>query len=440
MRRALPSPLAFALFPIATALAACGGHTSSSSPASADATGQPPSTPATVSCSSFASPSATPAMRKTLYETLVARTWTYPYCGNTDCTTLALDPSGSYSLSVPAGYAYNGSTAPRDDSGHWNFAAIDDGSGVVCFDGAVAGATHVGGQENLPSVLHFKLTTSYGGGGSSGSSSGPALQIGPYTFQGKAGTTPSSLPTEILPSVTVSAGFAALIGATWKKTNTFDTTTTPDTLVFDQSGGFTAVYGGGMCPRSGSISYDRDTMLPQEDSVTGCAATPYNYGPGFQNAMVPGFFDDLLVLGTGTYRKSDAVAGKPNAFVFDPYGHSVRVYGTYDGALKAGAATTISLTFENTDPTLTRTLGTFSATMQPATVSYGQAQTAGKLVPVGTVDLGGATLAPGAKTYATVTVTPPAAGDTFAFAMRVSFTDVTKKYDGGHTFLTAIAP
>ena len=135
---------------------------------------------------------------------------------------------------------------------------------------------------------------------------------------------------------------------------------------------------------------------------------------------------------------ANAASGKPNAFVFDPYGQSVRVTGTYDGALKAGAATTIALTFENADPALIRTLGTFTATIQPATVSYGQAQTAGKLVPLGSVDLGGVTLGPGEKHYATIAVTPPAAGDTFALQMRVTFADVTKKYDGEHTFLTAV--
>ncbi len=424
MRRVLLPAAGYALAALA---AACGGHTSSST-SSANASGAPPVAPASVSCTSFASPSATAATRRSLFVTLASSAWSYQYCGGRDCTSLTLDAGGTYSLEVPPGYSGTGTTGARVDSGHWNFAAIDDNSGVVCLDGAVAGATHLGGQENLPSVLHFTFT----------STTKEYLQIGPYTFSRTPGTTPSVSPTDNLPNVAVSPGFAALVGANWKKTNAFDVAITPESVVFDQSGGFAATYGGGACPRRGFVSFDRDTLLPQDASRSAC---PSGYGPGFQAAMVPGFFDDLVVLGQGTYRRSDAASGKPNAFVFDPYGHSVRVYGTYDGALKAGAATTIALTLENTDATLTRTLNSFSATLQPATVSqFGQAQTNGKVTPLATVDLGGVTLAPGEKKFASITVTPPAAGDTFAFAMRLSFTDEVKKYDGAHTFLTAINP
>jgi hypothetical protein len=435
MRRALPTPLGLAF--VALAAAACGGHATSSSPVADSASGAPPALSPLVSCTSFAPPSATATMRQTLYTTLVTNRWSYAYCsgGGTggDCTVLTLDAAGTYELSAPAGYSSTGPGKARLDTGHWNFAALDDANGLVCFDGTVAAATHDGGQENLPSVLHFTLP----------GATNDNLQIGPYSFASTAVTTFGGAPTESLPNVTVSPGFAALVGAEWKKTNAFDVAITPESVLFDSSGHFTASFGGQTCARSGFISYDRDTMLPQDDSAgtTGTTCTTGNYAPGFQGAIVPGFFDDLVVLGQGTYRKSDAAPGKPNAFVFDPYGRSVRVTGSYDGALKAGGATTIALTFENTDLALTRTLGTFSASLQPATVSsYGQATTNGAVTNLGTVDLGGATLAPGAKTYASITVTPPVAGDTFAFAMRVSFTDPTKQYDGGHTFLTAINP
>ncbi len=422
MRHALPTFLGLALVISAVA---CSGSKSASTAAVAN--GAPPSTPASVSCASFASPTATASSRALLYSTLTATTWTNTYCGSS-CLSLTLGQGGGYTLSFPSGYYGGTSIESHVDSGSWNFAVIDSTRGVVCLDGAVATPTRPGGQANLPSVLHFELPTSGRGQ--------QLLRIGPYGFTAGESQSRTSAAADALPNVAVSPAFAALAGATWSKTNAFDPTTAPQAFIFDASGRFTATFGGGACTQSGTISIDRDTMLTTSDQGQTCTGNSY---PGrVPNQVVPGFFDDLLVLGQGSYRRSDAAAGKPNAFVFDPYGQSVRVTGTYDGALKAGAATTIALTFENADPALIRTLGTFTATIQPATVNYGQAQTAGKLVPLGSVDLAGVTLGPGEKHYATIAVTPPAAGDTFALQMRVTFADVTKKYDGEHTFMTAV--
>jgi hypothetical protein len=431
MRRVLLAPVGFALL---LAVPACASH-STSAPAAASDQGAPPAAPASVSCGSFAA-SANASTRAALFGQLTANPWANQYYPGSSTLSVTFEASGSYRIMHPPQYSPNGGTTSAAlESGKWNFAAIDAQSGVVCLDGAGAPATHDGGAENLPSVLHFSFNPNQSNG----------IAIGPYYLEAASAISGSATGTaDTLPNVTVSPGFAALAGVQWKKTNAFDATLTPSTIAFDQSGRYTSTIDGASCPYTGFISFDRDTLLPGQDysAVVNGGGNPCPNGSsaGLQGAIVPGFFDDLLVLGQGTYRRADAANGKPNAFVFDPYGHSVRVYGTYDGALKAGAATTISLTFENTDVSLSRTLGTFDATLQPAKVQYGQAQTAGKVVPVGTVDLGGVTLAPGEKHYATLAVTPPAAGDTFAFAMRFTFTDSLKKYDGAHTFITAIAP
>ena len=433
MRSVLFAPVGLALL---LAVPACASH-STSVPAAAADQGAPPAAPRSVSCGSFAAKSAGPTARATLFSQLTATSWAYPSYGGSTNLSVTLYPTGSYSIVHPPQYSpTGGQTSSSVESGKWNFAAIGSQTGVVCLDGNGAPASHDGGAENLPSVLHFSFPVN---------GQGSNITLGPYNLPAGDALAPSALASaDTLPNVAVSPGFAALVGAEWKKTNAFDATLTPGAIAFDKSGGYTI--GAGACPVDGFISFDRDTLVPGRDYSTfggGGGPSPCDglYPVGLQSPVVPGFFGDLLVLGQGTYRRADASNGKPNAFVFDPYGHSVRVYGTYDGAFKAGAATTIALTFENTDVTLTRTLGTFNATLQPATVQpYGQAQTAGKLVPVGTVDLGGVTLAPGEKHYATLVVTPPAAGDTFAFAMRVTFTDSLKKYDGGHTYITAIAP
>ncbi len=443
--RPAPRPLlGLSLLSLLSLAAACSGSKAAAIPAEST-TGGAPATPAGVHCASFAGPTATAEMRASLFTALTANEWNFNYCTGSGCASLTLTSDGRYAVSSPSYAGGSSSSGSRGGGagggsggevgvGAWNLAAIDGSRGVLCLDGSQASPTHAGGQTDLPSVLHVQIVAQ------SVPSPQPrtrqVLQLGGNTLYPGASLTRSSATAEGLPDVKVSPAFAALVGTTWVKANAFDTEIDPKTIAIDASGLYYASFTTNACPATGALSIDRDLLAATPSPTTCTGAAPAF--TRFPNNVVPGFFDEIVVLGASAYRRADKATGRPNAFVFDPYGHSVRIYGSYEGVLTAGAATKLELAFENTDPSLTRTMGTFAVTLQPATLTYGQALSAGKLAQVGTLDLAGMTLAPGEKKTASLAITPPASGDTFALAMRVAFADASQKYDGGHTFITAI--
>jgi hypothetical protein len=375
---------------------------------------------------------------------LTNTTWNSPYCQpgyGYECTTVRLDPGGTYSISTSvSGMGQPNAPPPREDSGSWNFASSDGESGVVCLDGATASRLTSDGEVNLPSALAFSFGTTsvYTPGGGDGGGQ-PQLTLGSMTLLSDEAIT-SGGSVDALPDVHVPEGFARLVGKTWRKASSFDPVSVPSTLVFDALGNVSETYEGQTCTQAGPVSWDKDTMFrgtpllqPQDQCPT------YYYGS--QPSQVPDFLDDLFVYSNGVFR-AGPVANARNEFVFDPYGHAVHVHGSFDGTLHAGAATTIALTLTNVDTILLRQLDSLTLSIVPAKVQYGaQYQTIGVApTQLATRDFASLALPAGQSHDETFVITPPSSGDTFALTFELVFHDATKNYKGTHSFITAVAP